>query len=68
MTALLGPVDVAREVVRTGRFDAIKGQHLDRVTAGAIVAVADALNETNVARLNAMPLERAVTIAWKLVK
>lgn len=41
---------------------------LDLTTAHAITTLADALTAENAAKLNALPLERAAAITWKLVK
>ncbi len=41
---------------------------LDAVTAGAIVAVCERINDANKAKLLALPLVKAVAIVWKCVK
>lgn len=41
---------------------------LDSTTASAIIAVYDKLNETNRAKFHALSLEKAISVAWKLVK
>jgi hypothetical protein len=41
---------------------------LDGFTASAIMAVHDALNDTNKARFSALPLIRMATVAFRLVK
>jgi hypothetical protein len=62
------PVQAAREVVRTRTAMEVNGVLLDYQTAGAICAVANALSPESLAKLEAMPIERAGVIAWKLVR
>ena len=61
------PVTASYEVLAAG-VRKVDGMLLDAFTASAIVAVAEKLNPVNRARLEAMPLERAVRIVWKLAK
>ena len=51
------------------RHQAMKhdGVLIDAQTAGAICAVYKALGEDNRAKFDAMPVEKAARIAWKLV-
>lgn len=44
------------------------GVLLDSFTASAVVLVHDGLNEVNRAKFFALPLTKAVTVVWKLVK
>lgn len=41
---------------------------LDMTTAQLLVTVYDALNESNRAKFVALPLAKAVSVAWRLVK
>jgi hypothetical protein len=63
-------MDVAgvRAVHDSGCAKRVDGQLVDITTAGMLIAVHDALNEKNQAHFASMPLVKAVTIGWKLVK
>ena len=53
----------ARNVVENKQHDGT----LDMTTANMLVQVYDALGEANKAKFDAMPLEKAVEVAWKMV-
>lgn len=61
------PVEAAREVVERKSARRVDGVLLDLTTAGAIVAVADALSPANREKLEGMSITRAADIVWKLV-
>ena len=42
--------------------------YVDHVTANAVITVFNALNETNQAKLAKLPLNKIVTVCWKLIK
>jgi hypothetical protein len=60
----MGCMDLAYRVSERCQHE--KG--LDLTTARAMIAVYQALGKENRARMDAMPVERAARIAWKLVK
>lgn len=61
-------IDVAARVVEHHQAEEVDGMLLDATTARAMCAVDQALSPENRARFRAMPLERAVTVTWRLVK
>lgn len=63
-------MDIAavREVHETGGARRVEGSLLDITTAGMLVAVHDALKPANQAHFVGLPLVKAVTLGWKLVK
>lgn len=63
----MGNLDAAREIVRDKQAKKVDGMLIDLQTAGAILAVGDALNDVNRARLDALPIATAAQIAWKTV-
>ena len=61
-------IEAVKRVADTGQAAKVDGVLMDILTAGAIKAVYDGLSPESQARYEAMDLERAATIAWKLVK
>lgn len=61
------PIEAARHVREHGCIR-YRGQLLDATTAGMLLAVHAALNDENRAKFEALPLLRAVSVGWKLVK
>lgn len=57
-----------RDVVERGAYAKVDGVALDLTTAGAIIAVYDALSETNRARFAAFRVDQMARMAWKLVR
>lgn len=57
-----------RTIVENGQAVRMEGKLVDTFTASAYVKVAEALNETNRAKLEALPLSKAVALVWKLLK
>lgn len=57
-----------RDVVERGAFAKVDGVAVDLTTAGAIIAVYDALNETNRARFAGFRVDQMARMAWKLVR
>lgn len=66
LTGSYSAVSAAAAVVSTQSAAEFDGMLLDLWTASAIVALHSALNPTNAAKLAAMPLEKAATLALKL--
>jgi hypothetical protein len=60
------PVEVARQVHNGRACNLVDGVLLDSVSAAAIVAVADAVNAANLAKLKAMPLAKAAAVCLKV--
>jgi hypothetical protein len=60
-------VEVARRVVARHQHEEVDGVLLDAFSAGAIVAVADALSAENLARLEAMSVTKAASVCMQLV-
>ena len=61
-------IDAIRSVVTGSSYAKVDGSCMDLTTAGAIVAVYDALNEENKVKFASFPAHKMATIAWKLVK
>jgi hypothetical protein len=61
------PVTAAHEVLEHFSARKVDGVLLDAMTARAIVTVAHALTPESRAKFEAMDVERAARIAWKLV-
>lgn len=61
-------IAAVRSIVERQQYAKIDGCMVDLFTASAIVAVYDALNETNRAKYAALPIDRMGIVAFKLVK
>lgn len=61
------PVDAAYRVSERCQHEKVDGVLLDLTTARAIIAVYEKLSPENRAKMEAMTVTRAATIAWKLV-
>ena len=61
-------IDAIRSVVTGSSYAKIDGVCMDLTTAGAIVAVYNALNDANKEKFASFPAHKMATIAWKLVK
>ena len=57
-----------RRIVSDGQYAKVDGTMIDLFSASAVVAVHDALNETNQQRFSALPAARMALIAFKLAK
>ena len=55
-----------RRIVNEGQYAKVDGCMIDLFSAGAIVAVYDALNEVNRAKFAAMPAPKMAAVAFKL--
>ena len=64
----LSMIDTLRCIVRDHQAEEIDGVLVDATTANCIINVHDALNDTNRAKLSAMPIVRMARVCWKLVK
>lgn len=60
-------IEQLREVSASGPTR-IDGMLVDAMTADAIVKVHEASNDENKARIEALPLDKAASVAWKLVR
>lgn len=58
----------AREVVETKSYTEVDGVLLDLFSASTMVQIHDALAPANAAKFAAMPIERAVEVAFKLAE
>lgn len=58
----------AQAVVAEKQAMKVEGQLLDLTTAGMLLAVYNALNETNAAKLAALELPIAVEVGWTVLK
>lgn len=67
IAASSGAVDAAYRVSERWQAETVGGVLLDATSARAIIAVAEALSLENRERLNALPVERAAAICWRLV-
>lgn len=63
-----GIIAACREIKETATFAKINGVMVDLFSASAIVAVYDACNETNRAKLLALPVQRMASIAFKFIR
>lgn len=59
-------IDALRSIVTEGQYAVINGQMIDLFSASAIIAVYDALNETNKARYSGYAVPVMASIAFKL--
>lgn len=57
-----------REIVRTKAFGKIDGCGVDLFSASTVVAVYDALNETNRAKFASLKVREMVLLAFRLAK
>ena len=57
-----------RRIVNDRQYAKIDGTTIDLFTASAILAVFDALNETNQVAFLAMPIPKMAAVAFKLLK
>lgn len=65
MTKVAWSIEDARQVL-SGGASKVDGMLLDHFSASALVQIYDALSPENQAKLEAMPLDRAMDIVWKL--
>lgn len=63
-----GILAACRTIKTEGSYAKINGVMVDTFTASAIVAVHDALNEENRAKLLALPLQKIASICFRLLK
>jgi len=61
-------IDVARRIVKNKQYEKYKGVMLDGYTANAIMKVYDAVNDSMKAKLEKLPLNKLVSIVWKVMK
>ncbi len=61
-------IAACRSIVANSQYEKINGTMVDLFTASAIVKVYDACNETNQAKLKALPVARIASIAMQLLK
>jgi len=64
----MNTIDILRKIVAERQHQEIDGVIVDMQSANVIVTVYDALNDTNKAKLIAMPIEKMASVAWKMVK
>jgi hypothetical protein len=60
-------IDQMRYILEHG-YQHINRKLVDSFSASAYVKVYDALNETNRAKLEAMPIGKAMSVVWKFIK
>jgi hypothetical protein len=60
-------IDACRAIVAAGQYGKINGIMCDTFSASAIVAVYDALNEVNKAKLAALPFGRLASVCFSLL-
>jgi len=56
----------ARQILDSGSYKKVDGMLLDHFSASALVQIFDALSPENQAKLEAMSLDKAMDIVWKL--
>lgn len=61
-------ISAIRRIVSEGQYAKVDGSMVDLFSASSIVAVYDALNETNRAKFAALPAPRMATVAFRLVR
>jgi hypothetical protein len=61
-------IAAVRQIVERKQYAKIDGQAVDLFSASAIVAVYDALNESNREKFCSLPVGKMALIAFKLVK
>lgn len=61
-------IAACRSIVANGQYEKINGHMVDLFTASAVVKVYDALNETNQAKLKALPVARMASVVFNLLK
>lgn len=59
-----GIIDALREAVKARSYANINGTTVDLFSASAVIAVFDAVNETNRQKLLALPVPRMVSLAF----
>lgn len=57
-----------RSIVANGQYEKINGHMVDLFSASAIVKVFDAINDTNKAKFQALPVARMASIALSMLK
>jgi hypothetical protein len=67
MTKVAWSIDQVRQVLDAKQHDKVDGMLLDTFSASALVQIYDALSPENKAKLEAMTLDRAMDIVWKLM-
>lgn len=60
-------IDAAARVSERCQYEEVDGVLLDLTTARALITVDRALSAENRAKFRAMPLIRAVNLAWKVI-
>lgn len=66
MPAKIGAIQAAQDVLDKGYFGVPVRRRIDAFTASLIVQIADKLNPTNRAKLDAMSVRQAAVVCWKL--
>lgn len=61
-------ITTCERIVQNHQCEKHDGVLIDAQTANVIATVGAALNPTNRARLDAMPVDKAARVCWKLVK
>jgi len=66
----IGPEGIAqcRDIVNSGSYAKVNEVMVDTFSASAIIAVYDALNPINQAKMVALPVPKAASIAFGLLK
>ena len=67
-TTSLEKIEACRVIVDEQSFGKIDGVTMDTFSASAILAVWDAINETNRAKFSALPIAKMARVAFKLIK
>lgn len=66
MTKVAWSIADARQILDSGSYKKVDGMLLDHFSASALVQIFDALSPENQAKLEAMALDKAMDIVWKL--
>ena len=64
----MSTIDKIRKIVSECQAAKVDGDLVDLFSAQAIIAVYDALNETNRAKFVALPVHKQAKLAWKFIK
>jgi hypothetical protein len=61
-------IEAIRAIVAEGQYAKVDGCMIDLFSAGAVIAVYDALSEENRLKYATMPAPKMATVAFKLLK